>query len=360
MDNETPSSVPQVNESVKSAPHFNKKLVIASFIILAFLVAIGVSAYKSGYFMPIEGVTNDSLKASREAKSGSFEVHTTIDISGVKESEKLEDISSMFKGKILTMNMAGSYDQFNKDNPLLDGMFSFEFDTIKAAIDMKIVDKTLYLRLTEGPNLGFISLAPFENKWVYFNESDLTKGQDETFSSLSPSLFGYTDDSERQEINTMVDNAHLITITKKHSPETVDGILSFHFDFDIDKAGIISYLKQVAEYANRKSGDKEEVFTPDVEAELEKALGSISNFKGEGWIGISDRLPRKFDISFDLMDPEKPEDGSAKVKTLVTYKNWNKPVSVEAPKDAMTLDKLMSSVMGGGVGMDMMGESAIR
>jgi hypothetical protein len=103
--------------------------------------------------------------------------------------------------------------------------------------------------------------------------------------------------------------------------------------------------------ASLNKGDM--TFVPD-DQEYNKMFDSIKNFHGEAWIGIFDHLPHKVLVSADISNPDMPSDGVVKVMTDITYKDWNKPVTVEAPKETTTIEQLMSSIMGGSV--DMMAE----
>jgi len=125
----------------------------------------------------------------------------------------------------------------------------------------------------------------------------------------------------------------------------IDGSLSYHFDFDLDKDGMISFEKEITIYIKSINKDASELVKVD-DSDFNKMFSYFKSFKGEMWVGVFDKLPRKVVINIEGMNAEKPEDGVVKANLTITYSDWNKPVIVEVPQNTTTIEELISSIMG--------------
>src|SRR5205085_2181074 len=97
-------------------------------------------------------------------------------------------------------------------------------------------------------------LSSFENKWVSFPyESPDGEGAKDTVASfigVDPNVFDRLTAEQKEHISRMSKTSNFIKVTKRYSPEDVGGEMSYHFGFDLDRAGINSYLTSLKEYIN--------------------------------------------------------------------------------------------------------------
>jgi hypothetical protein len=329
----------------KQKPKFLKLgLVIVLPIIL---VLGGALVYASGYIIPLENEFSKSVQASRDSKGSTFKFHTVVDASGLKSSNEL--IPGM--SNISTFDMNGSYDITDPKFIKSSVDFSFNSGTFELDLTTKTTEGSLYLNLTKAPNLGFFSLTPFENKWIVFpyESKSGVSPTDPLFAQIGiddNTLSGVTEE-HKQQIYNMTKEASFIKITKKHLPGNINGSPSFHFDFELDREGILTYLKNITAYISTINPDSVGQLPPlDIE-EYNKAFDSVKNFHGEAWIGIFDHLPHKVTVDFDFEDPTNTEDGVVKFSITSESTDWNKELEVEIPKETTTIEKLISSVFGG-------------
>ncbi len=338
----------QTQEIAKSRS-FKKTAIIISIIVVFVFVVGGFLVYASGYIVPFKKMFNQSLQTSGTNLSSRFIMHINIDSSEMKGMDSMSDSLMGFSDKF-DFDISGSNEALDikDDSKKIKGNFSFRVKsgTFEAEVESRMVDGAIYVNLTKAPSLGIFSLKPFENKWVIIPEAEsknLTNNPLLMGSGIevTPTLNDLTQDQKNYIID-LTEKANFIKITKNHLPVIKDGTILSSFEFDIDKEGTMTYFKDLTAYL--KSIEKDTSKFPDLNnSDFNKAIESLQNIHGEAWIGTFDKLLRKVNIDFDIIDSEK---GNLKVKTNLVYSDWGKPVVVEIPKETTTIEKLMSEVMG--------------
>jgi hypothetical protein len=287
------------------------------------------------------------MQTIQDVNTMTFDFNMTGDISNYKGAQ---DALAAAPGvsKVFNFNMKGSYDVSDKNNFKSTNSFLATSGTFGVGLDFRMVDGLLYVNLTKAPDLGFFSLKPFENKWISFpyKPEDLNSNPLASSMGINNNPISTLTDDQKKHIEDITSKASLIKITKRHLPDMLDGSLSFHFDFDLDKKGIISYAKELSEYLRSLDKNSNQLNSIN-ESDFDKSLDFIKDFQGQAWVGIFDNLPHKSMVSFNFVNPEKPDDGEIKITSNIIYKDWNKPIKVEVPKETTTIEKLMSEVMGG-------------
>lgn len=323
------------------------------FIIILILVAGGALAYASGYFLTTSKLFSQMTDSSKNNKTVKFDLNLNVDASAMKIPESSISLGTG-DAKTADFNMTGAFDMADTTKLKFDSSYVFKMGKIDAEIAVRAIGGSLYLNLTKGPDLGFFSLKPFENRWVSIPMTNKDGKLDTanpllSVSPVNSSFLNSLTDEQKQHITDIVKKASLIKITKKHLPEMVDGAISYHISFDIDKVGVVSFLTELADYMKSldKSNDALAGLSP---ADISKSLDAISSFDGGLWVGILDKLPHKIVISSTIINPEKPEDGNVKILATLLYKDWNKPVIVEVPIKVVTVEELMKELFGGMVG----------
>jgi hypothetical protein len=331
-------------------PVKNKKLLKFILIILVTIILLGATsfAYGLGYFTDSNKLFSQIVDSSKNKTSFSYDFNFNLDASNIKTTID-SDSFMLDKFKIITFGMQGSSDFSDKENLKLKSSVLFKSSDIEAGIDFRIINQSIYFNLTKAPDLGFFSLKPLENKWIVsLIKDDFVDQMGNPLVSISPvnpNLFSDFTDEQKKEISSIVNKAKFIKITNKYLPVLIDGSISYHFDFEIDKEGTISFLKNITEYVNELNKNNKELIEIE-EIDYNEAFSAIKNFHGEAWVGIFDKLPHKILINADVVNPKKVDDGVMKFTMSMLYKDWGKPVSVEVPDDAVTIKELMSIMLG--------------
>ena len=355
VDIDKPKEFPvQINQTILPVEHldipttlrskFLKISIIA--IVIIFIIIGSFFVYASGFFLSPSKLFSQMINSSKKNTSLSFDFNFTLDASNMKSfSSKIKPDSGI--SNISSFGMSGNLDLSNTTNLNLNNSYSFKSGGIEANIDSRITNGSLYFRLTKAPSLGFISLKPFENKWIVFPYKDKS-GKIEnnpvlSISPINPDVINNLTEEQKKGLDDLVKNASFIKITKKHLPQIVDGSLVYHFDFDLDRDGISTFIKGVASYL--KVLDKNNVVSQFDTSNFDKILSAVKEFKGEAWIGVFDNLPRKIIMNTDIYNPNDFNDGYVKISTILNYTGWNKPVIVAVPTQSMTIEDLAKEAL---------------
>ncbi|MEI7688836.1 MAG: hypothetical protein WCI91_01480 [Candidatus Nomurabacteria bacterium] len=344
--------LPVDNNVTTSSKSNSLKIVVSVFIIILLILGFFV-AYASGIFLSPSKFFSQMIDSSKKNTSLSFDFNFTLDASNMKSfSSKIKPDSGI--SNISSFGMSGNLDLSNTENLNLNNSYSFKSGGVEANLDSRVTNGSLYFRLTKAPSLGFISLKPFENKWIVLPYKDKT-GKIEnnpvlSISPINPEIINNITDEQKKSLNDLVKNASFIKITKKHLPQIMNGKLVYHFDFDIDREGISTFIKGFTSYL--KVIDKNNVVSQFDTSNFDKILSAIKEFKGEAWIGVFDKLPYKIIVNTDIYNPNDINDGYVKVSTTLNYSGWNKPVVVAVPTQSMTVEDLAKEAFGNAVTTD--------
>lgn len=337
--------------TIPSSGSRTKKIVLTVMgVIMLIILGGGTYAYVSGYFTPLEKITSQALQATVSAKSASFDITTTIDTSDFLKTFDENTTSVLAQGFLSTkssITVKGAYDLFDTNNKKFLSTVSINTGTTSASAEIRALSGILYAQLTQAPTIAMLPmLSSLEKQWVSF---PYTPSGDMAVPTLIPGvnidiLKTLTPD-QLAEFYTITNNAQFIKITKKLDTETIAGVSSYHFMFDLDKQGIVDYLQKVKEYIQEvgKNDSKLSSFDPTITME---DLDMIKDFSGEAWIGKTNKLIHKFSISMTVLDPIIKTEG-VKVTSVGIFTDWNKPVTVSAPASSMTFDEFTGKLFSG-------------
>ncbi len=233
-----------------------KKFILPIIVLILLLAAsVGAYAYFTGYFTPLEKTTAQALESMYSAKSASFDITTTVDLSdaGKSTTDGLAMLSDGIPVNKVSITAKGMYDLSDVNNEKLSTTISVGAGSMNVDAELRYLDKTLYAQLTKIPAATLIpNLASFTNQWIALPSDGNTDGLSDTpFVSLpgiDSKIFSSLTIEQKAHLYDLARNSHFITVTKKESPESINGKLAYHFYFDLDKKGIAEYLKQVESY----------------------------------------------------------------------------------------------------------------
>lgn len=344
-------NISSINATNNYVPVSNKRKIIKISIIIVlfvFVLLIFFVAYASGYFTSQDKIFSNFLTASNENTSVLYDFNIKIDSSNMNMSST--DLSQVGDFKMINFNSKGAVDFSDKENiKFSNNMFS-KIGEIELGADVRMINKSLYLSFTKAPELGFFSLKTIENKWVVIKQNESSNlVNNPLLGSMPLNMYPSNNFTEErsEKIMELLKNAKIVKITKKHFPQMIDGNLAYHFDFELDRQGIISFITELRSYIitidASSSGGIPEINDED----LNKIISYIDNFKGEIWVGVFNKLPYKISTNFNVIDPDDLNKGFSFVSADISYSEWNKPVSVEVPNGAVSIEEMLKSGFGG-------------
>ncbi len=342
------NSINTMNNYVPSSNN-KRKIIKISIVILFIFILLGVFvAYASGYFTSQNKIFSKLFTTSNKNTSVAYDFNVKIDSSNMDISSS--DLSQASDFKIINFNSKGAVDFSDKENIKFNNNMSSKIGDIELGADIRMINESLYLSLTKAPELGFFSLKPLENKWIVITQDGTSNLANNPILGSIPLTMYPSDkltDEQTEKIMELVKNAKIVKITKKHLPQIIDGSLAYHFDFELDKQGIISFIKELRSYIITIDASSSDNIPEINDEDLNKGLSYINNFKGEIWVGVFNELPYKISTNFKVIDPDNKDKGFSLVSADISYHEWNKPVSVEVPTGAVSIEEMLKSVFGG-------------
>ncbi len=355
----TPTSSSTINNSTEqpfsplssTSPISKGKKIfgIVGLFLLLCLAGGGAYAYYSGMFVSLPSLTTQAFEKARATTSGGYDVTASVDFSEIKDMINL--FPSPLNSKKLSVTVKGSYDSGDPDNFKSSTVISLDADPSSLAIEVRALDDVVYASMTKAPSgldLFLPNISSYENKWISFpyksKDGEVVSNPLAPFSGISPGIINKLTSEQKEQIYELSSKTSFIKMIERFSPETIGGESSYHFAFDLDREGIRSYLESIKKYIN-EIGKNDSSLTAFDPTSFSKELDNVKDFKGEIWIGRSDKLIHKIVLNFGVLpDPAKTEQ--VKITVVAIMSDWNEPVSIIAPAEHMNLQELIAKALG--------------
>ncbi len=353
-------SMPSVNEEVAQdflvKPNTSHKKFSALYIGLAVLVVV-VGIATAFYFVGSKLEKMDPTLAYTEAKANMFSLSAfnntySLNMSGETKGYQYGLPSTQGDSKkypfSVNLNLNFSYDAFDINN--LKSHINLDFKIVSEdesmgnsslAVESIYLNKVLYIKLIEAPDLGFFDLKPFENQWIKFD----------TQSETSPAYLAENSEQdkkikkEKEQIKQLIINHNIIDITKNLGTEKIDGVTSYHYGFVLDKKDIKSLfvdLQNIGKEDYPESAEYQKAYTDRINKEIDDL--NIKN--GEIWISQGSLLIKriKFDVLYNSASTSVFKINKVTIDT--NYTNFNKKLKLEAPQGTKDIEKVIEEIFG--------------
>ncbi len=357
----TPSqATPSMNSGMPGNHGSSKRLltIVASVVAVGLVAAGGVFGYTK-FFSPspeeVMRAMNEKMMAVKSyAYSGTIAVEGQIPnplaalSGGMGEEEKTVPTSIIeveFSGQTdlsEEMKDAGSVKvtMRPKDDP---------DNRMTIGLDVRQIKEATYLKLNQIPTLGLFDafVAPIKGQWIKLDVAELKK-QADPFATEDAATGEKKEQftlEQIREIQQRVISSNVVKVDKKLS-----GGSMHHYALVVDKQAIPGLMDDIAKLFGEKPATESDLVS------FREQLDHVTISTAEIWIGRKDSLPYKIQFGGDYADEKS---GLKLQMTMVMeFKDYDKPVTIEAPTDAKTFEELFGGMMGGsGLGGDVEDDS---
>jgi hypothetical protein len=347
------------------------------FIIIGLIVLLGgggAGAYFLGFFEPRpEEVVQKMLLAVNDAKSWKISGLGNVDAEQKVETKSaglaavsgtpvfnFDEEAGVIKAKFKVPAEASS-DTRDAANKKLSGvlkLFGSQETGAQADLGLEVrqINKALYIKLTDAPNIGFISLEPLENQWVAFDSSEDLLGvagsMGEGGKENEEKKKELTAD-QKEKIRQAVSTAKVLIIKDALASEKIAGRKAYHYRVAVDKVAAEKMVKEIDSIAGLEQAQV------DAQSQrLSRIYSDLPDADIEVWIDQKDFLPRKAKFVFK---EETFREGGAKgtIDLTLEFSRWNEDIGIETPTDAKPFQELLGVLMGGMMGGALDGEGPI-
>lgn len=312
-----------------------KILAIILGLILLGGAGVGAYAYYSGFFVSFPNLVAESINNTRNTKSGSYDIAVNVDLSELKDGN-IQLSQSLFGPQKFSFSLKGSSDFSDSKNLKNSSVVSFDMAPFSLEAELRLIENIFYAKITKFPAVASLLTGgvSYENKWLSFPLNSIPVINANSIDNLVLK-------QQKDYLYQMIQNAHFIKQTARFSSEVVGGESSFHFAFDLDRPGITAYLKSLTEYLTTFLKDNPSFSSFD-QGLPRKALDQIKDFKGEIWIGRSDKFIHRLVLDFGIqLDPVKEEQ--VKINVVAIFSDYNQPVNVSAPSGSIPYETLLGN-----------------
>ena len=330
------------------------KTLLAVFLIIGVLVVGGGAFAYFNYFQSPEKIVQKMITKLTEIKSLEYsgEIKTEVNagdlLGGASNLLQPTQPASNKKVSNFSINFNGVSDTNDLNNP--KGSFSFNINTdalgqenFTLGLEIRTIDKIVYVKLSNIPNLGFFDLSAVANQWIKIDTEALKKqfGLEKLEAQIKEAQKKQELSPEQiEKLKVAVQQVKIFKITESLSSEKIEGVNTYHYKFTIDKEEIKKLLADINQITQDKTLTEKEL------AEFDKSFEAIELPEGEIWIGKKDLLPYKISLS-SLIKKTDQSKTSGKVSLTLLFKNFNKPVQIEIPTPVKTLEEILGGLFSG-------------
>lgn len=249
----------------------------------------------------------------------------------------------------LSIDFSGASDTGDRANPQFQLTLKSQGDLEKNGsfsldASLRAVEKNLYFKISNLPNIGIADLSPFSDKWIKLSDEELTN------SPLLNQATGQSQNTPLKEnkpltaaqihtLEQLMIKHQFIKITKKLADETLAGVPTKHFQFVFDKQAYKDLAKELSDNPDYKL-DKAQI------GKLDDGLDSLNSADGEMWIGKKDAMLYKIVLNFNFAETSVTK-ASGKITFILSFSNYNQPVTITAPAPAMPIQDVLNQLLGG-------------
>ena len=211
-------------------------------------------------------------------------------------------------------------------------------------LEARWLDKTIYAKLTNLPDLGIFDVSFLKDQWISFDATgieeqsklleDKMKVEEGTAKKITPEV--------RAQLVKLLIEKKAVSIAAKLPTEKFDNQSMFHYQLAVSKDGLDSFYLEAYPLVTGKQATPERI--AEFATSSTEMVNSLENI--QIWIGKDDYLPHK--LSFDSKLKETSESKvNGNIAVILTASEFNQPVVINAPENAKTFQELISSFWGG-------------
>ncbi|MDO8516010.1 MAG: hypothetical protein Q7S28_02045 [bacterium] len=242
-----------------------------------------------------------------------------------------------------------------------DGKFGIGADvdlgdmSFSASIDFMKQSDAFYLRVNKFPGLGFFDLTPIKNKWVKITSSDLKSSSGGFSFFFDPSsIEKFTSSTIGRNQKTIEQGKLLYAIAirdnvlkaTQQAPLANDPKNSRHFSITINKENVAKFYKDAVLEFGKRYGEESPMAMDDMTLAFIESpafdgyfeyLKAYSSF--DMWVDKTEGFPVKLVYASRIVPGDKAEklkNTEYSVVTSLDLTDINQPITLEAPKDAIS------------------------
>ncbi len=319
-------SVPVPPPSGNLPKHGHKALKALAIIIIAIVIicaaAYGVLAFVISPDSALSKAMNNAI-SDRSA-------HTTMSVTVA---------SSDPSSSATTINIVGDADKTDPKNPSVQASMSVATNGFSGAIDMKIINKVVYARVTKMPTIFSAYSSMIGDSWYSLSMDALNKFASSTGSSANIMGAKLSPDAMFSDLMSkgVVSSPKFVGLTNR------SGEMVRQYSIAIDKDKMLSWAMsiQATQTGNAYTAQAQQM-TKEMSKDL--AIGDINIY-----VGLLDGSMRGSTIDMSVTEPTVAGSTKAPATYNVhfdySYKGSSSGISIAVPQGAKSMDSYLTSYL---------------
>ncbi len=326
------------------------KTLLAIFSILGILI-IGGGVFGSFYYFKETPEKVIETMRTRFAEVKALEYHGEIKaevaipdlLGGGSFMQPAQQTTSSKKASDFSINLNGKSDVGDLNNPKGLFVFNIKTDALKEltqresafGLEVRAINKVVYVKFNNLPNLGFFDLSVLSNQWIKIDTEAIKKQLDlEKFEGQKEAQKQQELTPEQAEkLRQIIAQANVFKVTEKLASEKIEGMDTHHYKFLIDKNELKKLIVDISGVVQNKTLTDKEL------TEFDKGLEAIGSLGGEIWIGKKDYLPYKLLFTIGIKETAEPKI-TGQLTTTLSFKNYNKPIQIDIPSPVKSIEEI--------------------
>ena len=342
----TPKASPLLTTTKASKAPAKMKAIIIMVLLGILVLGGGAFAYYRFLWMTPEKVMAKMMQNLKTVKT--FEYSGQADVSFIPESKAVEFpavnaiTASVYQNTDeakVKITFSGINDANNPDNQ--KGKFSIKINSeqkgekISLGLETISLEKIIYLKITELPDLGFINLDSLQKEWIKIDIEALKKENSLIDMEIASSSVL---EAKKEKLTALLNSKDFFQIGEEFDDEVIDGNDSYHYRLDISQENQYNFTVALLDALYEDGVDDSS------KAEIRESLNK-KNFPGlHLWVSKKDYLPTK--ISFANTSKDDAGKIIGKIDLSLFFKNYNQTVKVEAPESSKSFQEIFSEIFG--------------
>ena len=323
-----------------------KSIFLIVTLIFGFIVVINNCYSATNYPRPQDKIAQKIIEKITSIKSLEYEGQITGKIknnnfSGTFFLENKQPTTTLSdkKEEKFMINFKGFSNLSDLDNPQTTFKLDINTENFPQPLKLegKIINKEIYLKLIDDFKIEFFDFSPLKNQWIKINPETAEQKEQIKSQKLEKKL----DEKQKlslKEIGKIINQTRAFRITKKLPDEKINGLLTSHYKFIVDKKGLERFFNEI----NKKTSNKSS--TENKSQKLNEILQSIEILEGDIWVNKKNFLISKIILNLNIKETDKVKS-SGKLTALIQFKNYNKSEKIDLPASAKTIEEIMSEFL---------------
>lgn len=195
---------------------------------------------------------------------------------------------------------------------------------------LNVDPERMYFKFTKTENIPFLNIDPIKSDWIFFD----TKSYAHELNSQKA-----LSKDQTAQLTKLAEKRKFFVISQTLPSEKINGADTHHYAFKIDTTELKGFI--VESSAIIKGSELSDNEKKDMNTRFDDEFKNIKDIGGEMWIGKRDFYPYKFMLTFVMEDMY----GTSKFKGELSYKDFNKQMSLYPPADSISTDDALKKVL---------------